>query len=47
MKLLVINFFITNNKDREINITLKNADGEESGDDELEFIDDEDFEDED
>ena len=40
-------FFITNNKDREINITLKNADSEESDDEELDFIEDEDFEDED
>ena len=40
-------FFITNNKDREINITLKNADSDKSDDDELDFIDDEDFEDED
>ena len=39
-------FFITNNKDREINITLKNIDNLESDDDELDFIDD-DFEDED
>ena len=40
-------FYISDRKDHEINITLKNTDGAESDEDELDFIDDEDFEDED